>query len=226
MKNNMIPKYLPMWSGLATVLFWSSVACSTNAAESSADGLDEPLTLPAPSLWQAGVGEGFTRGAKELSLSGGIGFGSPIFGSIEHHDWVIGVVEFGWVFSEVQGKGHWYQGNFELLGDLFGGMQFHPEHAYLVGMAPILRYDFATGTRFVPFVDIGGGVTSTDIRNPDLSTPFEFNLQLGGGTHYFLRENLALTVQYRFIHLSNAGISSPNLGVNTSTIFAGVSWFF
>jgi lipid A 3-O-deacylase len=130
------------------------------------------------------------------------------------------------VFSHLKGTGHWYSGNWELLGDLFGGFQYHPDRAYLAGVTPILRYEFATGTRFVPFIDLGAGATLTDIRDGDLSTKFEFNLQYGFGTHYFLRDDLALTAQYRFIHLSNAGISSPNLGVNNNTVYLGLSWFF
>lgn len=208
------------------MLLWFCRACSTTGAEVSADELGQPLRLPPPSLWQAGVGEGFNRGAKRVSLSGGVGFGSPIFGSKGHHDWGLGILAFGWTFSDVQGKEHWYRGNWELAGELFGGMQYHPDHAYLVGVAPLLRYNFATGTRFVPFFNLGAGVTSTDIRDGDLSTKFEFNLQYGIGTHYFLKDNLALTLQYRFIHLSNAGLSSPNLGVNNNTITIGLSWFF
>ena len=90
----------------------------------------------------------------------------------------------------------------------------------------MLRYDFATRSKWVPFVDFGAGATATGIRNGDLSTIFEFNLQAGLGTHFFLRNDLALTFQYRFIHLSNAGIEFPNVGVNTSNFLLGLSWFF
>lgn len=69
------------------------------------------------------------------------------------------------------------------------------------------------------------GATATDIRQPDLSTTFEFNLQGGGGLHYFLRNDLALTFQWRFIHLFNAGIKFPNTGVNNSTFLPGFPGF-
>jgi lipid A 3-O-deacylase len=73
---------------------------------------------------------------------------------------------------------------------------------------------------------VGAGATATDIRNGDLSTTFEFNLQAGVGTAFFLQKDLAATFQYRFIHLSNAGIQFPNLGVNNSTFLLRLSWFF
>ena len=46
-------------------------------------------------------------------------------------------------------------------------------------MTPIVRYNFSTGTRFVPFVDGGSGISLTDIKEPDLSTVFQFHSQIG-----------------------------------------------
>ena len=36
----------------------------------------------------------------------------------------------------------------------------------------------------------------------------------------------ALTLQYRALHLSNAGIQEPNHGVNAQMFYAGLTWFF
>jgi hypothetical protein len=55
---------------------------------------------------------------------------------------------------------------------------------------------------------------------------FQFNLQGGFGCYYFLKDNLALTLQYRFLHLSNACIELPNMGVNTNIICIGLSRYF
>ncbi len=192
---------------------------------------DEPAAEPgldfAPvSLWEGGIGEGFRKGTSELSASVAPGWSSPIFGSSHHHDWVLGFVEYGSMLSGMVAKEHWHRGNWELVGDLFGGFQYHPDHAYVIGITPLVRYNFATGTRWIPFINAGAGLTGTDIRDGDLSTKFEFNLQFGGGVHYFLKDNLSLDFQYRFIHLSNAGLNTPNLGVNSSNIMLGGSWFF
>jgi lipid A 3-O-deacylase len=178
------------------------------------------------SLWQAGVGEGFTRGTQEVGLSLGAGRGLKVFGSRRTHDVALGAVQYGWMLSGVVGADHWYRGNWELLGEFFGGEQFYPEEAYVVGLAPLLRYNFAAGHRCVPFFDLGAGVTATDIRDGDLSTTFEFNLQAGLGARIFLRDDLALTFQFRFIHFSNASTASPNLGANTGAFLAGVTWLF
>jgi lipid A 3-O-deacylase len=196
---------------------------STRAAETNA----EPFTFSKTDsgLWRGAVGDGLREGAHELDFVAGAGMGVRIL-ETRAHDWGFGALDYGWVFTDVVADNHWFRGNWELIGEVFGGEQFRPEAAYFVGGGPHLRYDFATGHRWMPFLDLGAGATATDIRDGDISTTFEFNLQAGAGAHFFLRDNLALTVQARFIHFSNAGIKFPNLGVNALTGLVGISWFF
>jgi lipid A 3-O-deacylase len=190
--------------------------------------LDSHLSLasPAEGIWTAGVGEGFRRGTHEAGFSLGAGFGMSIIGSNQAHDLALATLHYGWVFTEVVGQDRWYRGNWEVRGEAFGGAQYRSPHNYVAGALPLIWYDFATGTRWVPFMNAGAGVAATDIRGADLSTTFEFTLQGGGGVNYFWRDNAAVTVQYRFLHLSNAGIKDPNHGVNESMFSVGMSWFF
>lgn len=211
--------------GELVLLLLAAVLIAGTRASSAQERAESPFDK-MPSLWEAGVGEGFQKGTSELCLSAGAGFGMTVLGSRVHHDWALGALDYGWMFTGVVARDHWFRGNCELLGSLFGGMQFHPEAAYLVGLTPLLRYNFATGSRWVPFLTGGAGLTATDIRDSDLSTTFQFNLQVGAGTRFFFRDNLALSLQYRFIHISNAGIKEPNSGVNNSTVLLGLTWFF
>jgi len=41
-----------------------------------------------------------------------------------------------------------------------------------------------------------------------------------------MRDNLALTSEVRYMHLSCAGISHPNLGMNNVVGMVGITWFF
>ncbi len=214
---------VPVGAVTVVALTFGAIAQTAVADDSSAS---PKFDAPSPSLWEGGIGDCFRKGSNEISASIAPGWGFPAFGGREHHDWVLGFVEYGSMLSGTVAKDHWYRGNWELMGDLFGGFQYHPDHAYVIGVAPLVRYNFATGTRWVPFINAGAGVTGTDIRDGDLSTKFEFNLQFGGGVRYFLQKNLSLDVQYRFIHISNAGLDTPNLGVNNSTLMFGASWFF
>ena len=131
------------------------------------------------------------------------------------------------MWGDVKGEDHWYRGNWEIRGELFGGKQFSPvSNDWLIGLAPHLRYDFATGTRWIPFVDAGAGVTATGIEGPDLSGTFEFNLQANTGLHWFVRDKMAVTAEVGYLHISCAGIHAPNLGLNAIKGMAGLTWFF
>ena len=149
-----------------------------------------------------------------------------IFGSEQHHYLAMGSLAYGHMLGHVLGEGHWWRGNPELRLELFSGAQFDPDTRWFVGLTPHLRYNFATGTRWIPFVDGGAGVTATSIGRPDLSGTFEFNLQPGGGVLWFIKDNLALDLEARYVHWSDAGINHPNLGLNGVTGLLGLTYFF
>jgi lipid A 3-O-deacylase len=176
-------------------------------------------------LWNGEVGDGFRKHAKEVGVDVGAGFGLRIFGGREAHDIALGDVHAGLMLTGPVATNHWFRGNLELLGQFFGGEQFNHHTAYVVGLAPLLRYNFATGSKFVPFIGGGAGPALTEIRHPDLSTRFEFNVQAQAGLHWFVKRNVSVTAEYRWLHLSNAGIERPNQGVNTSLFLVGVNWF-
>lgn len=187
------------------------------------------LSAPKPTIWQDGVGSGFAPTAQDFTVEAGATRGVIIFGSRQAHDLGLLSISYGHMLGRVIGGDHWYRGNFEGRLELFGGMQFHPQvdtDGWLIGLTPHLRYNFATGTRWLPFVDAGAGVTATGIGPPDLSSTFEFNLQATTGVHYFLRDNLALTGDIRFLHVSCGGIHSPNLGINDVACMLGLTFFF
>jgi lipid A 3-O-deacylase len=202
------------------------------AAASLRDPGDPPARIaleveaPPVNIWKSEIGSGFRKDTLHAGFSLGAGFGTKTFGSKLTHDLAISSSHFGRIVTETTAEHQWYRGNWEFLAELFGGPQFHPNLAYVVGVTPFARYNFATGTRWIPFFDAGAGLSATDIGLPDLSTTFEFNVQLGAGTHWFFQRNAAATVQYRWLHLSNASIQKPNPSVNSSIFLAGVTWFF
>jgi hypothetical protein len=231
---------------IAATIYVGITAISSLDAELIAPSADEPikpagqatpvscvgnfagLTL-SPDLLSSSndeLGYGFGKGVTEVGLSLGVGLGSTVFGSTDAHDFMLTKLYFGYIISDVIAKDHWYRGHWEVAGEVFGGEQFKPKNAYLVGATPVLRYNFASGRRWVPFLDIGAGGTTTDIGRPDLGGSFQFNLQTGAGLRWFLCKDTVLTLQYRFLHLSNAGMENPNHGVNASVLYAGVGWLF
>ena len=168
------------------------------------------LSAPQSAVWADGVGRGFVGSAQNLTLEAGAAAGMASFGSHEAHDFAMLSLAYGHMLGGVMGRDHWYRGNFEGRVEFFGGMQYHPEvetDGWFVGLTPHLRYNFATGTRWIPFVDGGAGVTAMGIGPPDVSGTFEFNLNAGAGVHWFLRDNLALTGEARYYHYSCAGLA-------------------
>ena len=190
----------------------------------AADLLDQPsppgtnsvaaidLSPPKSTIWRDGVGSGFLGSAQDLTIEAGVAAGMARLGSHQAHDLALLSASYGHMLSGVIAKDHWYRGNVEGRMELFGGMQYRPDvdtDGWLIGLTPHLRYNFATGSRLIPFVDGGAGVTAMGIGPPDVSGTFEFNLQGLVGVHWFLRDNLALTTDVRYTHYSCAGIHHP-----------------
>lgn len=193
-----------------------------------AQTLTADLTLqPKQStIWKDGVGNGFREDTFDAGFALGAGFGTKVFGGSQIHDLALASGSFGWVFTDVVAEDKWWRGNWEWLNEVFSGGQFNGKSRYFVGAMTGLRYNFATGTRWVPFIDGGVGLSGTDMGRPDLGQPFEFNVQAGVGTHYFFRDDTAVTVQYRWLHFSDGGMSDVNKGVNTQMFEAGLTLFF
>ena len=196
------------------------------AAEPSTTSLTLEPTENRPTIWRAGIGEGFVKGAQSIELKLSRGFGVNRGGPKLAHDLWLGHVQWGMMLDDQWGKGHWYGGNLEVIGQLFGGAQDDPEPAYVVQFNGGLRYHFATGGRLVPFLAASVGAGATDIGLPDLSTTFQFNEQIGGGVRYFLDRHRAITLEYFRQHLSNASIKSPNHGVTSHCVSLGFAWLF
>ena len=94
------------------------------------------------------------------------------------------------------------------------------------GLTPLffsLRYD--RGQALVPFVEGGEGLLYTDLRGERLGSRFQFSSQAGAGLHWLLDENLAVTAAYRLRHISDAGITRQNSGLNTDFYMIGVTYF-
>jgi hypothetical protein len=220
--------------GAVLIIIWIATTISSGIlqAQSQLTPMDSisiapPVSKPATeSIWQNGIGEGFKDGDQSISLSFGGTDGVKIFGGRDRHDLELNSLSYGYMLGAVEGDGHWYRGNWELRGELFGGVQFSPSGNWVVGLTPHLRYNFATGTRWIPFLDLGAGISATGIGAPDLSGTFEFNLQASTGVRWFIQDNLALTFEAGYLHLSDAGLSRPNQGVNSIKGMIGVSWFF
>jgi len=216
------------------VVIGSALGASSEGAESeislaptnAASGQPEAFAYQPTGIWLGNIGDGFRSSIQTFSLETAVVLGVQAFGGQQVHDLALVSLSYGHMLGNVVGGDHWYRGNWEARAELFSGAQFSPTAVPLVGLTPHLRYNFATGTRWVPFADLGAGVTASGIGPPDQSGTFEFNLQANLGTYWFVREDLALTCEVGYLHFSCAGLHDPNLGVNTIKGMVGLTWFF
>src|SRR5438067_1769731 len=150
--------------------FWAGTMIGLRAAE-----IENPSSIPRTTIepepiaiWQDGVGGGFQRSARSFTAEPGAAAGLKVFGTRQAHNLGLLSISYGHIWGPVVGGDHWYRGNFEARLELFTGAQFSPSSEWLVALTPHLRYNFATGTRCVPFFDVGTGVAATSIGPPDL----------------------------------------------------------
>ena len=115
------------------------------------------LSPPKSTIWRDGVGSGFLGSTKDITIEAGAAAGMARLGSHQAHDLALLSASYGHMLGGVVGQDHWYRGNFEWRVELFGGGQYSPSSEWLVGLTPHLRYNFATGTRWIPFLDGGAG---------------------------------------------------------------------
>jgi lipid A 3-O-deacylase len=73
--------------------------------------------------------------------------------------------------------------------------------------------------------DVAMGGAWVDGKFTLLGSTVNFTENIGLSFAHGLSPSSALLLEYRFVHISNAGMAHPNLGVNASTISLGMAWY-
>ena len=79
--------------------------------------------------------------------------------------------------------------------------------------------------KLYPYVFAGGGVLFVDLGLPTMGSRLDFSYGGGNGIQYMLRKDLAVSAEYRYHHISNAGTAEPNEPLNSSKFLIGISLF-
>ena len=114
---------------------------------------------------------------------------------------------------------------FEVISEEMLGGSSHPGGS-LFGTALFFRFGFKPIGQVVPYFDAGSGPlhTTIDVNAPEITGHTQFLSQGGVGLQYFIKPQRALVFEYRYFHMSNAGIVQPNHGFNGSMITIGFRW--
>jgi hypothetical protein len=164
------------------------------------------------------------QGGHELQIWTGGGHSVP-GGTSGIGVWNLGM-RYGWVLSEPHGPG-FLKGNFEYVIDsvpVF--LVFQPGNtAYGVGFDPLgLKWDFVSHGAITPYVEVGGGTLFTTHDVPSHTSTVNFTTTAALGMHIG-RGIHNVSIDARFMHISNAGLGDLNPGINTVQVRVGVGLF-
>jgi hypothetical protein len=139
--------------------------------------------------------------------------------------WNLGL-RYGWILTRPHGPG-FLKGRFEYAVDavpLF--LVFQPANtAYGVGFNPVdLKWDFATRGRATPYLEIDGGTLFTNHNVPSGTNSVNFTSSGVFGVH-LLGPRYNWSIEARYMHISNAGLATPNPGINTFQVRVGIGKF-
>ena len=176
------------------------------------------------SAWTLRAQAGPQEGGRELQIWTGGGHGTS--GS-QSGDGVFNIgARYGWILTDAHGPG-FLRGRFEYAVDVvpFFVVTQSTNTAYGFGVNPFaLKWNFASHRRAVPYVDIGGGTLFTNVKVPEGTSHVNFTTGGALGVH-FLRSKYDWSAEVRYMHISNAGISRPNPGINTIQVRLGLGMF-
>ncbi|HUS19885.1 MAG TPA: acyloxyacyl hydrolase [Terriglobales bacterium] len=165
-----------------------------------------------------------TRGAKELGVFVGGGTGT---GKRTNTQMLYAGGRFGYVLTPEIFSGP-MRGNVEYVFDALPIFAvFQPQNAFGAGFNPfILKWNFTSGKRMVPFIEAGGGVIFTNHDIPANTNNVNFTPQGGFGIHFLRSNHRAITASAKYLHISNSGLDRRNSGINASVQFIlGYTWF-
>lgn len=169
--------------------------------------------------------DSLAQGAWELGIWTAGGHSVP-GGTSDTSVWNAGV-RVGKILTGEHGSG-WLRGNLEYAVDFIPAylLVFPRQTSYAGGFDPfILKWNFTSGHRVAPYLEFGGGVLLSLDDVPPGTNTVNFMPQASLGVQIFTREKRAVSIAAKYVHISNAGLATPNPGINTIQFAVGYHWF-
>ena len=117
------------------------------------------------------------------------------------------------------------QGKFYFVLEPFVNAIISPDNNIEAGSNFLIKYVFPLTDKFQPYFKGGLGALYMSQHVKEQSTQYNFLPQGGVGFHYFLNDTTAVGLEYRYRHLSNNSIKSPNNGIDANMFLGGISFF-
>ncbi|PIQ96184.1 MAG: hypothetical protein COV67_10710 [Nitrospinae bacterium CG11_big_fil_rev_8_21_14_0_20_56_8] len=170
----------------------------------------------------------FAKGQSSFGLDAGFGYTIDLPPGRDRADlsFVFFFPNYEQNLTGLLGKGTFYQG--ALYWHVEAGLAelVNRDGEYLFGFSPLMvDYKFVDANRgWAPHLLAGGGFSYTNWKDQarrELGTEFEFLLHAGAGVEFFGKGSSSWALNYRFFHVSNAGIEFPNIGLNAHVFSVG-----
>ncbi len=118
----------------------------------------------------------------------------------------------------------WFRGRVEWNPEVGAGSFLHPYARPFLEFSPVqFHYAFEPIGHWSPYVIGSTGIFMANIKTAETEVWFNFNSQIGLGTGYAVTDRVSLLVEYRYGHISNAGIHGRDHGMETQNFLVGVS---
>ncbi|MGH9635371.1 MAG: acyloxyacyl hydrolase [Candidatus Angelobacter sp.] len=163
----------------------------------------------------------------DFGVWAGGGFSVP-GGTKDTHAIDVGA-RLGKVLTDDHGGG-FLRGNFEWSADLiplyYLWQPVPAQNAYAAAFNPLnLKWNFTNSAHTVPYLELGGGVLFSNHAVPANTSHVNFVTHATLGFQFFNNDRRAFTAGVRYEHISNAGLTVPNPGINTVQFQIGLNWF-
>ena len=136
-------------------------------------------------------------------------------------------LRYGWILTGPHLPG-FLRGRFEYAIDAVPVfVVFQPANTtYGLGFDPLgLKWNFERRGRISPYLELCGGTLFTNHDVPTGTNTVNFTDQAALGMH-ILGAKRNVSLELRYMHISNAGLATPNPGVNTVQVRLGIGKFF
>lgn len=181
------------------------------------------LILIIPNLLSAQVGP--EAGGHEVQIwAGG---GHSVAGGRGNTGAFNAGLRYGWVLTGLH-LPSFLRGRFEYAVDAVPVfLVFQPANtAFGLGFDPLgLKWNFQRHGRISPYLELTGGTLFTNHSVPTGTNTVNFTDQAALGMH-ILRAHKNVSIELRYMHISNAGLATPNPGINTVQVRLGIGKFF
>jgi opacity protein-like surface antigen len=140
-------------------------------------------------------------------------------------------LRLGWMLNTPSDDEWILRGNFEALFEATYSKITEGFGNYMYGVTALIRYNFVRpDAKLVPYFQAGVGIVHTDAHRDMtqklIGQSIEFTPQGSIGLRCLLAENWSFDAEFLYHHISNAGLTDRNIGVNSFGGGVGFTYLF